>query len=72
MFVRELTKRGVAGVGVGFPATKITGGRMRFCLSAAHTKEMLDKVRERCSAAKTFIFNFVCGWNVHVLDLRPW
>lgn len=45
MFVRELTKRGVAGVGVGFPGTKITGGRMRFCLSAAHTKEMLDKVR---------------------------
>ncbi|XP_045124687.1 serine palmitoyltransferase 2-like isoform X1 [Portunus trituberculatus] len=44
MFVRELTKRGVAGVGVGFPATKITGGRMRFCLSAAHTKEMLDKI----------------------------
>ncbi|XP_076043198.1 serine palmitoyltransferase long chain base subunit isoform X2 [Oratosquilla oratoria] len=43
-FVRELTKRGVAGVGVGFPATKITGGRMRFCLSAAHTKEMLDKI----------------------------
>lgn len=45
MFVRELTKRGVAAVGVGFPATKITGGRMRFCLSAAHTKEMLDKVQ---------------------------
>ncbi|XP_042871408.1 serine palmitoyltransferase 2-like isoform X1 [Penaeus japonicus] len=44
MFVRELTNRGVAGVGVGFPATKITGGRMRFCLSAAHTKEMLDKI----------------------------
>ena len=42
--MRELTKRGVAGVGVGFPATKITGGRMRFCLSASHTKEMLDKV----------------------------
>ncbi|XP_068225097.1 serine palmitoyltransferase 2 isoform X1 [Palaemon carinicauda] len=46
MFVRELTKRGVAGVGVGFPATRITGGRMRFCLSAAHTKEMLDKILE--------------------------
>lgn len=42
--VRELTKRGVASVGVGFPATRITGARMRFCLSAAHNKEMLDKV----------------------------
>ncbi|KAA0201848.1 hypothetical protein HAZT_HAZT000277 [Hyalella azteca] len=36
--VRELSNRGVASVGVGFPATKITGARMRFCLSAGHDK----------------------------------
>ena len=30
---------------VGFPATPIIEARARFCLSAAHTKEMLDKVR---------------------------
>ncbi|XP_071520281.1 serine palmitoyltransferase 2 [Panulirus ornatus] len=56
MFVRELTKRGVAGVGVGFPATKITGGRMRFCLSAAHTKDMLDKILKEIDEV-----GYLCG-----------
>jgi serine palmitoyltransferase len=41
---RELLERGVASVIVGFPATKLTEGRLRFCISASHTKEMLDKV----------------------------
>lgn len=40
--VRSLTKRNIAVVGVGFPATPIMAGRIRFCLSAAHTKEQLD------------------------------
>jgi len=40
---RELIKRGVASVSVGFPATRITQSRTRFCISASHTKEMLDK-----------------------------
>jgi len=39
---RELIKRGVASVSVGFPATRITESRARFCISASHTKEMLD------------------------------
>jgi serine palmitoyltransferase len=38
-----LEKR-IAVVTVGFPATGLTGGRVRFCLSAAHTREMLDQV----------------------------
>ena len=38
--------KGIACVSVGFPATSLTGGRVRFCLSAAHTREMLDKVLE--------------------------
>jgi len=42
-FSRECEKRGVATVVVGFPATPIVESRVRFCLSAAHTKEMLDK-----------------------------
>lgn len=42
-FFRELLKRGVATVTVGFPATPLTESRSRFCLSGAHTKEMLDK-----------------------------
>ena len=39
-----MLERGIAVVTVGFPATPVTGGRVRLCLSAAHTREMLDKV----------------------------
>jgi serine palmitoyltransferase len=42
-FNREMLKRGIAVVTVGFPATPLTESRVRFCLSASHTKEMLDK-----------------------------
>ncbi|XP_041353081.1 serine palmitoyltransferase 2-like [Gigantopelta aegis] len=40
---RETLKRGLGIVVVGFPATPIIESRARFCLSAAHSKEMLDK-----------------------------
>ena len=40
--VNGLYEKGVAVVGVGFPATKMTEERVRFCISASHTKEMLD------------------------------
>ncbi|XP_063699304.1 serine palmitoyltransferase 2 [Culicoides brevitarsis] len=40
--VRTLATKEIAVVGVGFPATPIMEGRIRFCLSAAHTKEQLD------------------------------
>ena len=36
--------RGIAVVVVSFPATDMTEGRVRFCISAAHTKDMLDTV----------------------------
>jgi serine palmitoyltransferase len=39
-----MLKRGCAVVTVGFPATEITESRVRFCISAGHTKEMLDHV----------------------------
>jgi hypothetical protein len=42
-FSREMLKRGIAVVTVGFPATPLTESRVRFCLSASHTKEQLDK-----------------------------
>ncbi|XP_063240412.1 serine palmitoyltransferase 2 [Bacillus rossius redtenbacheri] len=41
--VRTLTSKNIATVGVGFPATPLMEGRIRFCLSAAHTKEQLEK-----------------------------
>ena len=40
-----MLKRGCAVVTVGFPATLLTESRVRFCLSAGHTKEMLDQVK---------------------------
>ncbi|XP_050586190.1 serine palmitoyltransferase 2 [Bombus affinis] len=42
--VRTLTTYNIAAVGVGFPATPLMEGRIRFCLSAAHTKQQLDYV----------------------------
>ena len=39
-----MLERGIAVVVVGFPATPLNGARVRFCISAAHTREMLDKV----------------------------
>ncbi|KAJ8289012.1 hypothetical protein COCON_G00016710 [Conger conger] len=41
-FGREMLKRNIGVVVVGFPATPIIEARARFCISAAHTKEMLD------------------------------
>lgn len=43
-FNREMLRRGIAVVTVGFPATKLLEARVRFCLSAAHTRQMLDAV----------------------------
>lgn len=44
--VRILKTRNIAVVGVGFPATPLMEGRIRFCLSAAHTKAQLDYALE--------------------------
>uniref|UniRef100_A0A8C6SU22 serine C-palmitoyltransferase n=1 Tax=Neogobius melanostomus TaxID=47308 RepID=A0A8C6SU22_9GOBI len=44
-FAREMLRRKIGVVVVGFPATPITEARARFCLSAAHTRPMLDQVR---------------------------
>ncbi|XP_045534668.1 serine palmitoyltransferase 2 isoform X1 [Papilio machaon] len=45
--VERLTARGLATVGVGFPATPLNKARIRFCLSAAHSRDQL----ERCLVA---------------------
>ncbi|CAI4231581.1 unnamed protein product [Auanema sp. JU1783] len=44
MFSRSILERNVGVVAVGFPATSIDKARIRFCLSADHTKEQLDYV----------------------------
>lgn len=43
-FAREMLERKIGVVVVGFPATPITEARARFCLSAAHTRAMLNQV----------------------------
>lgn len=42
--VREFNKHNIATVGVGFPATPLNQARIRFCMSAAFSKEELDEV----------------------------
>ncbi|XP_064402987.1 serine palmitoyltransferase 2-like [Halichondria panicea] len=42
VFSRELLKRKIGVVVVGFPATSLVEGRARICLSASHTKDMLN------------------------------
>ncbi|XP_056284438.1 serine palmitoyltransferase 2-like [Pseudoliparis swirei] len=37
-----MLKRNIGTVVVGFPATTIIESRARFCVSAAHSREMLD------------------------------
>uniref|UniRef100_A0A3P8WRZ9 serine C-palmitoyltransferase n=1 Tax=Cynoglossus semilaevis TaxID=244447 RepID=A0A3P8WRZ9_CYNSE len=48
-FGREMLKRNIGTVVVGFPATPIIESRARFCVSAAHTREMLDIALEAIS-----------------------
>ena len=43
-FSREMLRKKIAVVVVGFPVTSIVESRARICLSASHTKEMLDYV----------------------------
>lgn len=45
-FSRECLKRGLAVVVVGFPAVPILMSRARFCISAGHTREDLDRALE--------------------------
>ena len=55
-----MLEHGIAVVTVGFPATILVGGRVRFCISAAHTREMLDKVRTWLSSFFILGLRFNC------------
>lgn len=50
-FGREMLKRNIGTVVVGFPATPIIESRARFCVSAAHSREMLDTVSLETTSA---------------------
>jgi len=44
MFSRKCLSRGIAVVIVGYPAVPVLSERVRFCISAAHTRAQLEKV----------------------------
>lgn len=48
-FSRKMLQYGIAVVIVGYPATDIISSRIRFCMSAALTKEDLDKILAACA-----------------------
>lgn len=48
-FSREALARGLAVVVVGYPATPIITSRVRFCISASHTRSDLNLVLEKVS-----------------------
>jgi serine palmitoyltransferase len=50
-FSHEMLKRKIAVVVVGYPATPLISSRARFCVSAAHTKDDLDRVLAACDEA---------------------
>nr|UWK20366.1 sphinganine palmytoil transferase subunit 2 [Trichoderma taxi] len=47
-FSREMLKRKISVVVVGYPATPLISSRARFCISAAHNKEDLDRMLIAC------------------------
>ncbi|KAL2256420.1 hypothetical protein VTK26DRAFT_1704 [Humicola hyalothermophila] len=47
-FSHEMLKRKISVVVVGYPATPLISSRARFCISAAHNKEDLDRVLAAC------------------------
>ncbi|ORY03206.1 serine palmitoyltransferas-like protein 2 [Clohesyomyces aquaticus] len=47
-FSHEMLRRKISVVVVGYPATPLVSSRARFCVSAAHTKEDLDRMLAAC------------------------
>ncbi|XP_078505676.1 serine palmitoyltransferase 3 isoform X6 [Lissotriton helveticus] len=54
-FARHMLERKIGVVVVGFPATPITESRARFCVSAAHTRQMLDTVLQAVDEMGDFL-----------------
>ncbi|KAF2432459.1 putative serine palmitoyltransferase 2 [Tothia fuscella] len=47
-FSHEMLRRGISVVVVGYPATPLISSRARFCVSAAHNKDDLDRMLAAC------------------------
>lgn len=48
-FSHEMLRRKISVVVVGYPATPLVSARARFCVSAAHTKDDLDRLLDACN-----------------------
>lgn len=48
-FSHEMLKRKISVVVVGYPATPLVSSRARFCVSASHNKDDLDRLLEACN-----------------------
>lgn len=44
--IRLAYQKGLGFIGAGYPATSLTTGRVRFCISAGHSLEMLNRSLE--------------------------
>ncbi|KAL8749842.1 MAG: hypothetical protein Q9199_007444 [Rusavskia elegans] len=49
-FSHEMLARKISVVVVGYPATPLVSSRARFCVSAAHTKDDLDRLLSACDS----------------------
>jgi serine palmitoyltransferase len=54
-FSRECYKRGLAVVVVGFPAVPLLMSRARFCISAGHTRDYLDRALKEIDEIATIL-----------------
>jgi serine palmitoyltransferase len=50
-FSHEMLKRKISVVVVGYPATPLISSRVRLCVSAAHTKDDMDRLLAACDQA---------------------
>ena len=54
-FSREAFRRGLAAVVVGFPAVPLAMARVRFCVSAGHTREQLDQALQEIAEVSQIV-----------------
>jgi serine palmitoyltransferase len=69
-FARECFKRGLAVVAVGFPAVPPLLSRARFCISAGHTREYLDRALKEIDEIATILQIRYQPKNPDVVDLE--
>jgi len=74
-FSHEMLRRKISVVVVGYPATPLVSSRARFCVSAAHTKDDLDRMLDACDQVGDILqlkySSGVAGGAEPMLDGKP-